>query len=553
MRDASPTTIDLASLDWVIIILYILGMILMSLWLSFRQKNKEDYYLAGNDSGPLPIALSTMATQCSTNSLLGAPAFVAFTAGGGLVWLQYELALPLAMILLMAVIFPVLRGLHLISVYGYLERRFGVGTRTAVSLLFQFVRAFGTGVTVYGISQVLKICLGIEFWQAVILLGVVTVIYDFLGGMKAVIYSDVIQLILIVTTIFAVGWIGLSLVGGWGEVWAAVDHDRLRAIDFRQTGLGDGGTFAFWPMLIGGFFLYVAYYGVDQTQAQRELSTRNVDDSRWALFLGGLLRFPLVLAYCLVGVILAAYVAQHPEFIQALPLKPGGSEPDSNMAVPVFVGQYFPIGAVGLVMAGLFAAAMSSLDSTLNSLSALTMNDILIRFSPKFTSRNELWISKFTTVFWGAVCLAFSFYVGGISESIIESINKITSLISGPLLGVFLLGMLARRTNEAGALAGLITGFLTNLAFWIFAGDTVSWLWWNVIGLVVCGGIGFLVSLVFPPVRAEKLAGNLAFGGAPEEEQAANRRWLPFYLVLAGYAAVLFALLVVFNVVASTG
>jgi SSS family solute:Na+ symporter len=193
---------------------------------------------------------------------------------------------------------------------------------------------------------------------------------------------------------------------------------------------------------------------------------------------------------------------------------------------------------------------MSSLDSTLNSLSALTMNDILDRFFPRFTERHDLWISKVTTVFWGAACLVFSFYVGGISDSIIESINKITSLISGPLLGVFLLGLLTRRTNEVGAVTGLIAGFLTNMACWIWAGDEISWLWWNVIGLVVCVALGLLATLLSPAPAPGKLTGTLAFDAQSPEEITANRRWIPFYLTLAAYAVLLFVILVGFNVVA---
>jgi hypothetical protein len=145
---------------------------------------------------------------------------------------------------------------------------------------------------------------------------------------------------------------------------------RIRAVDFASHGLGDGHTFAFWPMLIGGLFLYLSYYGCDQTQAQRELSTRSVDDTNRALFLDGMLRFPLVLSYCFLGLCLSAYALMHPEFVSGLPVTEIG-EPNYNLAVPVFVLKHFPHGLIGLVMVGLFAAAMSSLDSTLNALSAL--------------------------------------------------------------------------------------------------------------------------------------------------------------------------------------
>lgn len=206
-----------------------------------------------------------MATQRSTNSLLGVPAFVAFAVGGGILWLQYELAVPLAMIILMAVMFPIFRRLNLISLCAYLERRFDRRTRTTISILFQFLRAFSTGVTVYGISLVLMVCLDIPFWEAVALLGGITVVYDVLGGMRAVIWSDVIQVVVIFGAIFSSDAVATRLLGGMDEVFLRIDPQRLQAVDFVHHGLGDGHTFAFWPMLVGGFFLYLFYYGCDQT------------------------------------------------------------------------------------------------------------------------------------------------------------------------------------------------------------------------------------------------------------------------------------------------
>ncbi len=532
---------NLNHLDWMVISTYLAAMIGLSMVLAHGQKTSRDYYLAGNKTAPLPIALSTMATQCSTNSLLGAPAFVAFAAGGGMIWLQYELAVPFAMIFLMAVLFPIFRRLNLISLYSFLEKRFGPGTRVTLSIVFQFLRAFSTGVTVYGISLVLKVCLGIPFGMAVILLGGITVIYDTLGGMKAVIWSDVIQLIVLFGSILVAIWVAVSLVGGFHEVLGRVEPERLRAVDFAHHGIGDGHTFAFWPMLLGGLFLYVSYYGCDQTQAQRELSTRSVSDTNRALFLDGMLRFPLVVSYCFLGLCLAGYAAANPAFVKTLPLNVSGAT-NYNYAVPVFVVQHFPHGAIGLVMVGLFAAAMSSLDSTLNALSALSMEDIVKRFSKKeFSPRLELFTSKMLTVFWGAVCIFFAFYVGDISQTVIESVNKIGSLINGPLLAVFLIGVLSQRINSQGAVSGFGTGFVVNLLLWKFVPE-VSWLWWNVIGFFIAYITGYLVSKLSPaPVPIE--AKNTFFRESQMTEKTAGINWRPYYIMLALYGTAIFLFL----------
>ena len=534
-------------LDWLIIIIYLAVMVGLSFFLGRGQKTARDYYLGGNKTAPLPIALSTMATQCSTNSLLGAPAFVAFAAGGGILWLQYELAVPFAMIILMAVIFPVFRRLNLISLYGYLERRFDRKTRMAISILFQFLRAFSTGVTVYGISLVLMVCLDLPFWAAVLLLGGITVLYDVLGGMRAVIWSDVIQVVVLFGAILAAVAVTIHMVGGIEEVFVRFDPRRLQAVDFGHHGLGDGKTFAFWPMLLGGLFLYLSYYGCDQTQAQRELSTRSVDDTRQALFLDGMLRFPLVVSYCFLGVCLGAYAMVHPGFVAGLPLNETGSA-NYNLAVPIFVLKNFPHGLIGLVMVGLVAAAMSSLDSTLNALSALSMQDLVGGFVKKELShRTEILLSKMLTVFWGVVCLIFSFYVGDVSQTIIESVNKIGSLINGPLLAVFLMGLLTRRVNGQGALLGLIVGFSGNLWLWRYA-PNISWLWWNVIGFIIAHAAGYLTSLIFPVPTADRLSGTL-YRRDKAQRSALQRNWRPYYIILALYGTGILVLLVIITVV----
>lgn len=517
-------------LDWTIVIFYLAAMIVMSLFLGRRQKNHKDYYLGGNSMNHWAISISTMATQCSTNSLLGAPAFV--IAVGGLLWLQYELAVPLAMIGVMTFLLPFFRRMHVVSVYEYLEKRFGPASRLILSVMFQLLRAFSTGVTVYGISIVIQELVGIPFWQAVLLLGAVTVVYDFIGGIKAVVFSDVIQMAVLYTGIIVCLFYAVKLTGGWSAMWAAFPADKAVTLDFRGLGLSDGRTFSFWPMLIGGFFLYLSYYGCDQTQVQRELSTRNVDDCNMSLFINGLLRFPLVLTYCLVGVAIGAFIVINPGFLDHLILD---GRVNYNMAVPKFCLLYLPHGIIGLVVVSLFAAAMSSLDSTINSLSASTMQDVLVRFvfRRELSPGKQLLYSRYVTVFWGAVCVMFSFFVEDISSSIIESINKIGSLANGPILAAFLLAVLTRRTSDAGAASGIIAGFITNLALWKFA-PGVSWLWWNVAGCAVGFAAGCLVSIFRPCMKSREDLEGLVYH-RDEASFGYGRRWGRYKAVLVLY------------------
>jgi len=539
-------------LDWLLMVIYILGLI----WLSFKigktQVNKEDYYLGGKKIHWFPVGISTMATQLSTNSMLGAPAFVAFSIGGGLLWLQYELAVPLAMIFIMIFLVPFFKSSGVISSYEYLGRRFGPITQTVMSLLFQFVVAFGTGVTVYGISLVLQVCLDIPFWFAVVLLGVVTIIYDTLGGIKSVIISDVLQMLILVSGVVIAGYYAVSLSGGISSVINNFQAERITALDFAGHGLGDGATFSFLPMLIGGLFLYVAYYGCNQTQVQRQLSTKDIDDTNMALFLNGLLRFPVVILYCFLGVAIGAYAAIHPDFISLLPTREiiengvARTVPNFNTAVPIFVLNLLPHGVIGLIMVALFAAAMSSLDSTLNSLSATTMRDIVGPFFKKErTEKQEVLLSKGATVFWGITCVAFSFFVGDISDSIIVSINKISSLANGPILATFLLGILTKRATDHGTLIGIIVGFLINLLLWLYV-PQVSWLWWNVIGCIVTFTVGYLVSLGFPALDFELIKELVWANGNVSPRFSYKRNWSIFYGILVLYFVVIIGILSLF-------
>jgi SSS family solute:Na+ symporter len=391
------------------------------------------------------------------------------------------------------------------------------------------------------------VCLDLPFWAAVVLLGGITVLYDVLGGMRAVIWSDVIQVMVLFGAILVAVAIAVHLVGGFEEVLVRFDPRRLQAVDFGHHGLGDGKTFAFWPMLVGGLFLYLSYYGCDQTQAQRELSTRSVDDTRQALFLDGMLRFPLVVSYCILGVCLGAYAIGQPDFVADLPLNENGTT-NYNLAVPIFVLKNFPHGLIGLVMVGLVAAAMSSLDSTLNALSALSMQDLVGGFVKReFAPRTEILLSKILTVFWGLVCLTFSFYVGNVSQTIIESVNKIGSLINGPLLAVFLMGMLTRRINGQGAVCGLMVGFSGNLWLWRYA-PNISWLWWNVIGFFVAYAVGYAMSLIFPAPEAAKLSGTLYLRNEPQKS-VPRRNWRLYFMILALYGTGIFAFLLIVTLV----
>lgn len=483
----------MAPLDWFVVGGYLCAMLLLAVYLGRSQASRQDYYLAGNGLPGWALASSIIATQCSTNSLLGAPAFVGFVIGGGLLWLQYELAVPLAMLALCALFLPIFRH-RPISVYAFLEERLGSAARLLASGCFLFFRGVATGVTVYGVASVIGLITGIPFLWSVLLLMGITIAYDTLGGMRAVVISDVIQILLLAAAVLlALWWLGDLLV-----LHGDMLVDRSRPL-LHDWGLDSGNNYGFWPMLFGGLFLYTAYYGCDQSQAQRLLSARNERQLQQILVLNGMLRFPLVFAYCLVGMGLAAYALQHADFIPSLP-RTGSGEPNYNLVFPAFVTREFPAGLAGLAIVGLFAAAMSSIDSALNSLSASTIEDFVAR-GRQLPERRLFLLSKLATLGWGLFAVAFSFEVEQIAPTVLEAINKVGSMANGPLLMLFSLAVLRPSLGQGAAIAGFVAGLLANLATWAWL-PQVSWLWWNVVGF----GAGWLVALAYGAGRGAGLA-----------------------------------------------
>ena len=482
----------MTALDWWVIAAYLVALLLLAAWLGRTQGSRRDYFLGGGTLPAPALAVSILATQCSTNSLLGAPAFVGFALGGGLLWLQYELAVPLAMLVL-ALLFPAIHRARPISIYAFLEDRLGRRSRLLASASFLFFRGVATGITVYGVASVLALITDVSYLTAVVLLMGVTVTYDVLGGMRAVVVSDVVQMLLLVAAVvLALTQLGPVLIEHGPSI-----GERTAPL-LNDWGVDGSSDFGFWPMLFGGVFLYVAYYGFDQSQAQRLLAAQDGNALRQVLLLNGLLRFPLVLAYCVLGLGLAAYAMAQPEFIASLPINSSG-EPNINLVFPQFVLESFPAGLAGLAIVGLFAAAMSSIDSALNSLSASTMEDFL----SSSTSEEAISFrrSKLITLAWGVFAVVFSFTVELIADTILEAINKVGSLLNGPLLGLFAIALLARSVGETRALLGFGAGLAVNLCVGLFV-PQLSWLWWNVLGcfVTILVALGFRAQVLEWPV-----------------------------------------------------
>lgn len=509
-------------IDWIIIAVYLAGLIGMSIHLGRKQTSQDDYYVGNRNIPWWAVGVSTMATQTSAISFISIPAFVALKKGGGLTWLQYELAVPLAMILVMVFLIPFFRKLNLVSVYEYLELRFGPSVRTLVSGVFLISRGLATGVGLYASAIVLSVALDLDLWITILLIGIITIIYDTIGGISAVIYSDVVQMIVLLAGIISCIVYAAIEIGGFGVMFSTIPAERLNATDF-STGLGDGGEVPFWAFLFGGFFLYASYYGTDQSQVQRGLSARTIDEAKKAIMFNGLARFPLTVLYILLGISAYAVLVNSPELAAAVP----ADRPD--YLIPEYILLMLPEGIRALLFAALLAAAMSSLDSALNSLSASTMRDFVCKWK---SDADHINLGKITTVIWGILITGFAFVVGDISDTVIEGINKIGSAFYGPILAAFLAGILSRKITTRGIFIGILAGVGFNILLWLeFA--QIYWMWWNLLGCVITVLIAWLLSLPNKHMSSEKY--NLDF----KSTLAREKNWIKAYGFLAFYFLVI--------------
>lgn len=475
-------------LDYIVIAVYLIGLLYMGYYLK-GQSSKDDYFLGGRSLGWKPLTLSIMATQLSAISFVSAPAFVGLREGGGLIWLSYELAVPLAMLFLLATILPMLHRSGVISVYDYLERRYSRSSRLLLSLLFQLSRSFATGIMVYAVSIILQGTIGFEFWQSIVFIGVITIVYSLQGGMKAVVYGDAIQMVIIILGTITCLFFGLHYIGGFDNFLTLVDPERLQAINFESTGF-DGQGFGVWPMVFGGIVLYASYYGCDQSEAQRSLSAKNTGDLKKMIMSASLARFPITLLYCTSGLVIGTFALSTPEFLSKIPAE----NPDWMM--PIFIVNYLPNGVIGILLVAILAAAMSSLSSAINSLSAVSVEDYCRYTNKELTNEQYLTYARYAGAFWGTVTLVTSFFAGDIAPTVIEAINKVGSLFYGPILACFFLGFIDKRVSSIHINIGLITGVLINLCLWLFAKD-LFWFWWNAIGFIGAVLTSYLALLVF--------------------------------------------------------
>src|SRR5580693_3877004 len=461
-------------LDLAIIALYLIGITLFGLRFRKRQRSLRDYFLAGRDIPWWAIALSIVAAETSTLTIISIPGLAYDT---NLTFLQVVMGYLVGRVLISFVLLPhYFRG-DLYTAYELIERRFGRGLRSLTAGLFLLTRAAAEGVRVYAVSIVVSIALGTGEVTSIAIITALTVVYTFEGGLAAVIWTDVVQ-----TAIYVGGTlVGLVTIlhlvpGGWPAIHAAAaGAGKLQVFDFS-------GNFwipyTFWAGVIGGAFLTTASHGNDQLIVQRLLAARGQKQSVMALLSSGVWVFFQFALFLTVGVMLWAYYRT-----------PSASFGRADRIYPTFIVSRMPHGISGLLIAAILAAAMSNLSAALNSLSSSLIMDFYVRFRPLAEERTKMRLSRVATLFWALLLFALAVLSLNKVGRVVEVGLQIASIAYGALLGVFLLGVLTRRASQRGAMAGLLCG--VGVALYVWKWTAVPWTWWVMIGTCVTFGVGY--------------------------------------------------------------
>ena len=546
--------------NWLIVGAYVAYVLVDGIRRARGTNEIEGYFLASRTLPWWAVGLSVMATQLSAVTMIGT---TGQGATDGLRFVQFYFGLPLAMVILGVTLVPFLRGAGVYTAYEYLERRFGPETRTLTALLFLLSRGMSCGVIIAAPAVVFSAVFGWPLVWCVALIGIPTVAYTMLGGIQAVTWADVKQMILIVFALLAVVVVLIvQMPVSPGEaLHIAGATGRLKVFDFSFN-LTE--TYTFWSGLIGGTFLMLSYFGTDQSQVQRYLAAKSVNAARTSLLMSAYWKIPLQALVLLVGVMVfvyyqfrpapllynpahesavveargAEYEALRDRYGEAFELREsaarraaeggpmddflsreaavqeiraealamaedvtGQPSRDVNYIIPRFVLGELPIGLAGLFIAAIIAAAMSSISSELNSLSTTSIIDFYRRwFRPEATDAHYLNVSKIATAFWGVFACFVAVYAVSLG-SLIEVVNRFGSFFYGSILGVFLLAMVPR-ARGVGAFVGLVAG-MGAVAAVTFGAPSVSFLWHNVIGAltVLVVGVVLMGRKAAPPGR----------------------------------------------------
>jgi SSS family solute:Na+ symporter len=484
--------------DYAIVIIYLLGVTLAGILVSGRQRSSRDYFLGGKQLPWWMVGFSIVAGETSTLTFISVPGLA---YAGNLHFLQLVLGYVLGRILVSQIFIPAYYRGDLETAYDFLGKRFGLPLRKWASTIFIVTRVLASGVRLFATAIPVHMITGLEYSESILLIGIFTLLYTYIGGLKAVVSMDVVQLFIYLGgAVAAVGLILHRLPGGWESVVATATTGGNKFEIFNPDWGGSIYGFFSSPYtivggILGGTFLTMASHGTDQLLVQRLLGCRNRRESQKALILDALFIFAQFAFFLIVGLCLYAFYGG--QSYQSLGLQ------SSDEIFPKFILENLPTGIAGLVIAGILASAMGTLSSSISSLASSSYLDLFRQTAAgSALSRNkEVFWSRFLTLFWGVVLIGGALLFTDTRNPVVELGLRIASFTYGGLLGTFFLGLLFRRTNQADAFVGFLAGIAAMSA--VISVTTVAWTWHTFIGCLVTLAVGNASAAIRHSVRKE--------------------------------------------------
>jgi len=476
---------DFGTLNWTILIVYIVGNVLLGFVLSTKVHTAEDYYLGDRTTPWWVIGISVVATYIGALTFLGGPAW-SYTEGFSVILIHVNY--PIAIFIVITIFLPFFYNSGVASIFDYLERRFGITSRTLMSGVFLFGNIAYSGIMLYTTALVLEFITGIDVVTAIMIVAVVAVTYTMLGGIAAVIWTDLIQTGILFTgaIITLVLLVGELPDGFLGTLQTLKEQGKTNPFNFSTD---PSKVATIWTGIVAMSIYHVVVYGVNQMMVQRTLTAKSIGDAKKAYILMGYLAFFIFVLFFGIGLLFYSYYA-------------GQVFENENLIVLDFVATMGFPGLMGIVTAAIVAAAMSSLDSSLNSMATVTTIDFYQKFFRKDASpQHYLKASRWFTLFWAVfmVVPAIMFIKSG--GSVLEILSKVGSFFVGAKLAMFGLGFFSKHATERGLIVGVVSGFIS-LWYVEFYMD-IAWPWYCALGGVVSVAVGWIASIALDGFQLE--------------------------------------------------
>ena len=475
------------TLNYTVLFVYLAAMVGVGFLFAGRQKTTEEFFLAGRRIPWVVVGMSMFASLTSAATYIGVPAF-SYHYNTSIFY--GVLISPVVAPLLIMLFYPFYRRLNVTTSYEYIEARFGRGARVVVSGLFVLSRIAWLGVVIYGPALALSVATGIELAAAIFLMGVLATVYTVLGGLAAVLWTDAIQFVILVVGAI---WVTVSLIGntdgGFGEIirqGLAEGHITKPGVRINFFEMTSAGAMLSW------FFVFLHDYGADQVTVQRLMATKDFRGTAKAVVFNSISDVVINSMLLFIGVGLFVFYGQGSGLFP--------EEISGDKIMPFYIIQNLPDGVSGLIITAVFAAAMSSMDSGINSISTVIVNDFVRPFRRKEAAeKSDVFLARVLTVLLGGVATGAAFYAARIG-SIVEAWSSFMSLFSGPILALFLLGILFRKINVVGWYIGCIVSI--GVTFAIQVRTEVVWFYYLPISFVICFAVGLVLGKILPSRKA---------------------------------------------------